>query len=276
MSTSVKMIAIPLPVVPAARSTIAPPTEPRPDLPPPFKPRSVSVSREDLLRAIDIEPFALLPRTFIPIPSANYQPPVMHYGWPAPRQTLLTYAKKHGLILMMRRRNRTLPGESDGESSDDDASESSTDDGTEDIENGNVDSSSKGGNESDGSATAAVERTSKTLKLLPPLFTKGTRTDVDGPATMVAALKHIFTRLTTKDRLRLPPTMNLFLTLQHGGGERQLISVYTNYHFLRKDLPSPEDIQKFGEAVGITIPPKWYIDHDKYEWRSISWDPYER
>jgi len=265
------MVAIPLPVVPAARSTIAPPTEPRLDLPPPFKPRSVSVSREDLLRAIDTEPFALLPRTFIPIPSAVYQPPVMHYGWPAPRQILLTYAKEHGLTLMMRRRNRTLP-ESDGESSDDDASESPTDDGRKGIKSGDDDSSSKGGDESDGSGTAIGEETSRTFKRLPPLFT---RTDVDEPASMVAALGHIFTRLTTKGGLRLPKTMNLFLTLQHGGGERQLISVYTNYHLLRKDLPSPEDIQTFGDAVGITTPPKWYIDHDKYEWRSVR-NPYRR
>ncbi|KAH9927701.1 uncharacterized protein B0H18DRAFT_285448 [Fomitopsis serialis] len=159
--------------------------------------------------------------------------PVMRYGWPAPRQTLLTYAKEHGLILMMRRRNRTLPDESDGESSDDDANESSTDDGTKSIKTDD-NSSSKGGDESDGSRTAIVEETSRTFKRLPPLFT---RTDVDEPASMVAALGHIFTRLTTKDGLRLPAAMNIFLTLQHGGGERQLISVYTNYHLLRKDLP---------------------------------------
>ncbi|KAH9916468.1 uncharacterized protein B0H18DRAFT_65162 [Fomitopsis serialis] len=287
MSASAKMTAIPLPVVPAARSTIAPPKGPRLNLPPPFKPQAESATREvcdfavsarsimltmfqELRDACHVEPFALLPRMFIPIPSAIYRPPTMHYGWSAPRETLLAYAKEHGLILMMGRRRRPLADESDGESSDDDASDSSTDDGTEDTGSGDDDSSSKGGDESDGSGTVVVERTCRPL---PPLFPNPRGMNIDEPASMVAALKHVSTQLS-KDGLQVA-TMALHSTLQHDEDELRIISVYTNYHLHRKDLPSPEDIRKLGEAVGITAPPKWYIDRDKYEWYLIR-DPYGR
>ncbi|KAH9927704.1 uncharacterized protein B0H18DRAFT_1118485 [Fomitopsis serialis] len=273
MSATIKTITIPIPVVPAARSTIAPPNGPRLNLPPPFKPHADSVTRQELWDACHVEPFALLHRMFIPVPSAIYRPPTMHYGWSAPRETLLAYAKKHGLILMIGRRRRPLPDELDGESSDDDASESSADDDTEDTESGDDDFSSQAGNESARSGTVVVERTSRPL---PPLFPKAHRKKIDEPASMVAALEHISTQLSKKDGWRIPATMELRSTLQHGEGEPRVISVYTNYHFLRKDLPSPEDIQKLGEAVGMTTPPKWYIDEYKYEWYMISRGPRRR
>jgi len=270
------MIAIPLPVVPAARSTIAPPNAQPLDLPPPFKPQAASVTRQDLLNARYVEPFDLLPRMFIVVPSVIYRPPVMHYGWPAPRQTLLSYAKDHGLIMMMRRRNPPLPDESDGECSDDDASQASAEDGAEDNDRADGDrSSSQGSDESDGSGTVVVERASKVSRPLPLFFTKAKGMNIDVRPSMVAAMEHIFTQLSKKGGPRVPKTMDMYPTLQHGGGERQIISVYTNYHLLRKDLPSPEDIQKFGEAAGITTPPKWYIDQEKYEWYLVR-DPYRR
>ncbi|KAH9927707.1 uncharacterized protein B0H18DRAFT_1210662 [Fomitopsis serialis] len=262
-----RMIVIPLPVVPAARSTIAPPNDgQRLNLLPPFKPHAGSVTRQELWDVCHVEPFALLPRMLIPIPAAIYRPPTMHYGWSAPRETLLAYAKEHGLTLMMHRRNPPLPDESDGESSDDDASDSSTDDDTEDTGSDDDDSSSKRGDESDGSGAVVVERTRKPLL---PLFLKAHR--IDEPASMVAALEHISTQLS-KDGLRVA-TLDLHSTLQHGEGEQRIISVYSNFHLLRKDLPSPEDIRKLGEAVGITAPPKWYIDSDMYDWYLIR-DPY--
>ncbi|KAH9927705.1 uncharacterized protein B0H18DRAFT_1003460 [Fomitopsis serialis] len=49
MSTPAKMIAIPLPVVPAARSTIALPRTQPLDLPPPFKPQEVYATRQALI-----------------------------------------------------------------------------------------------------------------------------------------------------------------------------------------------------------------------------------
>jgi len=276
MSTSVKMIAIPLPVVPVARSTIAPPKAQPLDLPPPFKPQATSVTRQDLLDARYVAPFDLLPRMFILVPSVIYRPPVMHYGWPAPRQTLLTYAKEHGLVMMMRRRNPPLPDESDGESSDDDSNEASAEEGTEDNDRADGDGfSSQVSDESDGSGTVVAERASRTSKPLPSFFTKVKGMNIDVRPSMVAAMEHIFAQLPEKDGLLVPKTMDMYPTLQHGGGERQVISVYTNYHLLRKDVPSPGDIQKLGEAVGITTPPKWYIDQEKYEWYLVR-DPYRR
>ncbi|KAH9927706.1 uncharacterized protein B0H18DRAFT_1003461 [Fomitopsis serialis] len=192
----------------------------------------------------------------------------MHYGWPAPRQTLLTYAKEHGLILMMHRRNPPLSDESDGESSDDDISESSAEDSAEDNDRTGDEPSGRGSDESDRSG---IEKTSKPL----PFFIRAKGTNIDERPSMVAAMEHMFAQLSEKDGLRVPKTMDMYPTLQHGGGERQIISVFTNYHLLRKDLPSPEDVQKFGEAVGITAQPKWYIDQEKYEWY-LTRDPYRR
>ncbi|TFY59184.1 hypothetical protein EVJ58_g5939 [Rhodofomes roseus] len=44
-----------------------------------------------------VEPFEVLPRLLVPSRRVAYKPPIMHYGWRAPRDFLLDYARKHRL-----------------------------------------------------------------------------------------------------------------------------------------------------------------------------------
>ncbi|TFY62681.1 hypothetical protein EVJ58_g3705 [Rhodofomes roseus] len=247
------MIAIPLPVVPAARSTIAPAKEPQPDLPPPFKPRSVNVARQDLLAARNIDPFVLLPRIFIPIPRGLWRPPVMHYGWPAPTSMLLSYAEEHGLVLKMSRRNPNICTADD--SSDED--EPFTEDN---------DAEDSDGAESSCSSGPTTSRTRK------PIIARLPKNCVDESSTMMAAVKRILSILTKETGMRYPESVQVDVTLQHRGGpsEARIISVYTNYHLLQTDLPSPEDIQTIGKTLGLTTPPMWCMDQMEYEWRPVS------
>ncbi|KZT63584.1 hypothetical protein DAEQUDRAFT_733660 [Daedalea quercina L-15889] len=43
------------------------------------------------------EPFDVLPRTLIPTRRITFKPPIMHYGWMAPQDFLLDYARSHKL-----------------------------------------------------------------------------------------------------------------------------------------------------------------------------------
>ncbi|TFY61417.1 hypothetical protein EVJ58_g4522 [Rhodofomes roseus] len=250
-----KMIAVRLPVVPAARSTIAPAKEPQPDLPPPFKPLSVYVPKEVVLSARDVAPFTLLPRIFIPVPSALWKPPLMHYGWPAPRQHLLEYAERHGLTKLVGRRNPKLSPDEESDSE----SDFSTDDEIEDDEDEHNDSSSESEQSSDGSGTVVPAKATRARKpVAPPLAPRAkSEPDVDHMSTMFAALTHIYDVLNEKPGMQFGlPLLQISPTLQDGEGERQIVSVYTNYHFLRKDLPLPKYIEAFGEAVGVETPPR--------------------
>ncbi|KAH9834493.1 uncharacterized protein C8Q71DRAFT_769178 [Rhodofomes roseus] len=267
-STSGKMIAVRLPVVPAARSTIAPAKEPQPDLPPPFKPRSVYVTKDAVLGARDVAPFILLPRIFIPVPSALWKPPLMHYGWPVPRQRLLEYAEKHGLTKFLGRRNpKVFPDETDSES------EFSTDDDeTEDNEDESSDRSSESGSSSDGSRTVVAAHATRARKPCPPVDPPAKPARIDTMSTMFGALRHIRDSLNGEHGTQFDlPAMQICPTLQDGEGECQIVSVYTNYHFLRKDLPLPEHIAAFGEAVGVEMPPRWFLDEEQYEWWSVNY-----
>ncbi|KZT66637.1 hypothetical protein DAEQUDRAFT_730051 [Daedalea quercina L-15889] len=178
---------------------------------------------------------------------------------------LLAYAEAHGLTLLMERRNPKIFPEEYDYDSDLEASESDTDDDVTDdsTEDSGTESSSDEDPESDGSGTVTA---AKSVQSGQPVVQKhGPR--VDEYSTVIRAATHILTEAGAP----APRTISITSTLQHGGGEHCILSVYTNYHFLRKDVPSPEDIQKIAKTWGMTTPPKWYIDHMEYEWRPLSY-----
>ncbi|TFY61406.1 hypothetical protein EVJ58_g4524 [Rhodofomes roseus] len=220
-----RMIAVRLPVVPAARSTIAPAKEPQPDLPPPFKPRSVYVTKDAVLSARDIAPFTLLPRIFIPVPSALWKPPLMHYGWPVPRQRLLAYAEKHGLTKFLGRRNpKVFPDESDSES------ESSTDDETEDEDEEFSDCPCESEPSSDGSRMVVAAKATGARKPCPPvpapIDPPARSATIDTMSTMFGALRNIRDLLNGEHGTQFDlPVMQICPTLQDGEGECQIVSV---------------------------------------------------
>ncbi|KAH9839935.1 uncharacterized protein C8Q71DRAFT_469195 [Rhodofomes roseus] len=213
MPASAKMIVIPLPVVPAARSTIAPAKEPQPDLPPPFKPRSVNVARQDLLNARDIDPFPLLPRVFIPIPHGLWRPPVMHYGWPAPTSMLLSYAEEHGLVLKMRRRNPDVCFDDDSSDEDESVTEDDANDDAEDSNCTESSRSSKASLRSAGSRPTVNTTTPRTRKPVPPVA-RPSKDRVDQCPTMMAALRRILSNLTEKTGMRYTQSVQVNTTLQ--------------------------------------------------------------
>lgn len=54
------------------------------------------------------EPFRTLPRLLIPSRALVYKPPLMYYGWRAPRDTLLAYAKKSKITGNLSRRKLSV------------------------------------------------------------------------------------------------------------------------------------------------------------------------
>ncbi|KAH9834495.1 uncharacterized protein C8Q71DRAFT_769182 [Rhodofomes roseus] len=210
----------------------------------------------------------------IPVPSALWKPPLMHYGWPAPRQRLLEYAERHGLIKLMSRRNPKDPDESDSES------DFSTDDEIEDDEDEPASNSSQAGESQhspDGSGTVILAMTTRARKPCPPVPPPDAPPDkaesaVDQISTMFAALIHIYKLLNENPGTQFGlPLLQITPTLQDGEGECQIVSLYTNYNFLRKDLPLPEHIEAFGEAFGVETPPRWFLDEEQHEWWSVNY-----
>lgn len=62
----------------------------------------------------------------------------------------------------------------------------------------------------------------------------------------------------------------LRIMVTHMGAVRDLIpilSVYSNYHLKRRDLPSEETMRKITECLGIEEPPRWYLDAANWWWQ---------
>ncbi|KZT63586.1 hypothetical protein DAEQUDRAFT_815562 [Daedalea quercina L-15889] len=89
-------------------TSLDPPGTKRP-IPPPlaFAPKLDRHGIRDKLRKA--EPFDTLPRGLIPSRRYAWGPPRLLYGWPAPEQLLLSYARKHKIVQRFRRRI-VMPG----------------------------------------------------------------------------------------------------------------------------------------------------------------------
>ncbi|EPT03232.1 hypothetical protein FOMPIDRAFT_1022549 [Fomitopsis schrenkii] len=265
----------------AENPTIASADEPKPDLPPPLKARTLKATVAQCRVLTKLEPFVRLPRILVPIPGHTWQPPTMHYGWKVRIEALLAYAREHQLTQTRRRIYPGIPDlfeESSGTESEPEpepvlvapkrkrrGAAAKAKKAKPKDRSLTPTQTCRGDQKEEGSATTATRPRQKRKRDegLDPM-------GVNVSATISLALTHVVTRLNETQGLGFPLRyIALRTTLQSGANisEYFIVATYSNYDLRRDDLPTVEQIKKVGEALGETDDARWYVDGDHYVWR---------
>ncbi|EPT02132.1 hypothetical protein FOMPIDRAFT_114416 [Fomitopsis schrenkii] len=233
-----------------------------------LRPGGWNITPELLWDLSRFPPLDRLPRSIVqttdylpPIEPNSWVPPIFHYGWRPNIRRMLTFARGHGLAVTY------------GEQPDDD----------DNILRPEPDYWRTHGPLDDvGFPKGGCEVPWQTLRegieaLWPPVDEVHEPHEINVHATLDAVIKKMMRGFAEDGTFGTWCTRNnIALTLPADEGNNYVISVMANTEcYLTDDpafvydRPTPEDVERLGQALGVSGPPRWYVDRDDCVWRDM-------
>ena len=224
-----------------------------------FLPETREYTPREVWDAGQTEPFDRLPWLFLqttlhspPFQPGDLEPPVFHYGWRPNVERLVAFAHARQLVV------------THGDSSRSSKHHASTilRPAAPLLNNVAVDPVS-------GEQIMVPMAETEALW---PAAPEPEPSDINLCATMERALKEMMMGLVRDGMLGAwCERVRLALTLRADEGQNYLVSVIRNSQLTVEgdELPTPEEMVRLAEALGVSGSPRWYVDRDTFTWNDL-------
>ncbi|EPT02133.1 hypothetical protein FOMPIDRAFT_1015466 [Fomitopsis schrenkii] len=224
-----------------------------------FVPETREYTPEEVWDASQLEPFDRLPWLFLqttlhspPFQPGDLEPPVFHYGWRPNVERLVAYARARQLVVSYGDPSRS----SKHHISNILRPEAPL------IYDVSVDPVS-------GMEVMVPKAETEALW---PTAPAPEPSDIDLFATMERALPEMTAGLVRDGMLGAwCERVSLALTLRADEGRNYIVSVIRNSQLTVEggELPTPEEMAQLAEVLGVSGPPRWYVDRDALIWNDL-------
>ena len=227
-----------------------------------FLPETREYTPQEVWEASKMKPFDRLPWLFIqttlhspPFQPGDLEPPVFHYGWRPNIERLVAFARARQIVV-------TCDATSPGRSTKHHPSSTVLRPSAPLLNDVAVDPIS---------GMQVMVPMAETEELW-PTAPEPEPSDVDLFATMRRALEEMMAGLARDGVLGAwCERVRFVLTLRADEGNNYLVSIIRNSQLTVEggELPTIEEVGRLGKALGVSGPPRWYVDRDAFTWNDL-------